>query len=610
MVDVLIQSFNEEKNLSHTLGSLAGWPGRIFVVDSGSTDRTTEIAREMGATVVHRDWEGYARQKNWALDNLPFAADWILILDADEAVSAELREEILALASRPPETVKEAGFLINRVFVFMGRRIWHCGYFPSWNLRLFKRGRARYEDRSVHEHMLCEGRVGKLKHLLIHEDRRGLEHFFAKHNRYSSLEARELFDNPEPWPGFAELAGNPLKRRRFLKSRVLTRLPLVWLWRFLYMYILRGGFLDGRAGWLLSNFISAYEFSIRIKYRELQLRGGELAHEPEGLAQPEGSLTSDFAPRPMGLALERMSGRRSRARSTGRAVFSENVAARRIGVVVLHAGSVEQKDNPLPEWVRGVQVRHARMALAPADSPGGEVHDPSEVRGIGGPLYVDSAVARELDGALPWTLFLAAGDVLDANAWQEVMAFTDTVEPDGAALLLRRKVCRHGRCINSGRATLAAPAILLRSPAVREGARVGRTVRSRSRISHRWDDSIEKILSRELWHARRLAQQHASALKAARGGTPAIPREARWTSIMLAPAGQFLRLMLVEGAVLGGRAAWSAAFIAASVGFVRRLLLREQIDVRFAPAERSEPSSEPAAEGSRRAKRREAALAS
>src|SRR5947208_1753582 len=153
-VDVLIQTFNEEENLPHTLASLRGWVNRVFIVDSGSTDRTVALAEEFGATVVHHPWEGYAAQKNWALDNLPFQSNWILILDADEAVSTELRTEIEELVSRPLDSVPQAGFYLNRVFIFMGRQIRHCGYFPSWNLRLFKRGRARYEDRMVHEHML------------------------------------------------------------------------------------------------------------------------------------------------------------------------------------------------------------------------------------------------------------------------------------------------------------------------------------------------------------------------------------------------------------------------------------------------------------------------
>ena len=293
MLDVLIQTHNEEKNLSHTLASVAGWATRVFVVDSGSTDRTLEIAREFGATVVHHEWEGYARQKNWALDHLDFKAQWTLILDADEAVSPELRREIQDIVAQPSQGIEECGFLINRVFVFMGRRIWHSGYFPSWNLRLFKRGRARYEDRSVHEHMICDGKVGRLKHLLIHEDRRGLEHFFAKHNRYSSLEAQELFEHPEPWPGLLELIKNPVRRRRFLKSRILPKAPMAWMWRFFYMYVLRLGFLDGRAGWWLAQFISNYEFAVQMKLRQLRRRGRDGIRAPSALAEAEGAFDMD-----------------------------------------------------------------------------------------------------------------------------------------------------------------------------------------------------------------------------------------------------------------------------------------------------------------------------
>jgi acetyltransferase-like isoleucine patch superfamily enzyme/glycosyltransferase involved in cell wall biosynthesis len=287
MIDVLIQTFNEEINLPYTLASTQGWAKNVFVVDSGSTDRTCEIARDYGAHVVHHNWEGYAAQKNWALKNLPFESDWTLILDADEAVSPQLRDEIMAIVSKPPEQTEHAGFFINRVFIFMGKAIRHCGYFPSWNLRMFKRGRAVYEDRLVHEHMIVDGSSGYLKHLMIHEDRRGLEHFFAKHNRYSSLEAREIFESPEPWPGLQRFCYDRVTRRRFGKSRILPYLPIPWIWRLVYMYILRAGFLDGRAGWYLCNFIASYEFTIQLKLRELRRLHGrqvyvQALHEPEG----------------------------------------------------------------------------------------------------------------------------------------------------------------------------------------------------------------------------------------------------------------------------------------------------------------------------------------
>ena len=294
MLDVLIQTHNEELNLPYALRSVAGWVNKVFVVDSGSTDRTARIATEAGAQFVHHDWEGYAAQKNWALDNLPFESDWILILDADESVTPELRDEILQVTHRPAEQTNEAGFLLNRVLIFLGTHIYHCGYFPSWNLRLFKRGKARYEERLVHEHMLVNGPTGEMKNLLHHQDRRGLEHFFAKHNRYSTLEAREILEHPQSWPGLATFRDDRVVRRRYLKSTVLPRMPLSWMMRFIWMYFIQLGFLDGKAGWKLSQFISTYEFLIKIKYQELKrLRDmGLLSGDTrQALSQPEGEIS-------------------------------------------------------------------------------------------------------------------------------------------------------------------------------------------------------------------------------------------------------------------------------------------------------------------------------
>lgn len=290
MVDVLIQTHNEELNLPSTLASLKGWVNKVFVVDSGSTDNTRQIAEDFGAVFIHHDWEGYAAQKNWALDHCPFESEWILILDADEACSPELAEEIKAIVSRPAAEVLESAFYINRVFIFMGRQIKHCGYFPSWNLRLFKRGHARYEERLVHEHMIVTGKTGYLRHLLLHEDRRGLEHFIAKHNRYSTLEALEIYAAREQWPGLHTFLFDRVQRRRYLKNRVLPYMPMPWVLRFIYMYLIKLGFLDGRAGWYLCLFISSYEFFIRMKYRELTMLKGRHNTQVRGLAVREGGL--------------------------------------------------------------------------------------------------------------------------------------------------------------------------------------------------------------------------------------------------------------------------------------------------------------------------------
>ncbi len=155
-------------------------------------------------------------------------------------------------------------------------------------MRLFKRGAARYEERNVHEHMIVSGPTGQLRHLLRHEDRRGLEHFIAKHNRYSTLEALEIYRHRERWPGFWRFVNDRVARRRYIKYCVAPKLALPWFFRFVYMYFMRGGILDRRPGLTLCLFISTYELFIRAKYNELVRTGGEAPAGIEGLAVAEG----------------------------------------------------------------------------------------------------------------------------------------------------------------------------------------------------------------------------------------------------------------------------------------------------------------------------------
>lgn len=280
-ITIIIPTRNEEANLGHALASVRAWAAAVFVVDSGSTDRTRQIAEDHGATFVERSWLGHARQKNWAIDNLPIQTEWILFLDADESIEPDLRDELLAISAKPLDQVEESGFYINRYFVFLGKRIRHCGYYPSWNLRFFKRGRARYENRDVHEHMIVDGPVGYCKGHMEHNDRRGLEVYMAKHNRYATLEAREMLrlmeggDAPEL---DAKLLGNQLQRHRWIKHYLYPRLPAKWLCRFLYMYVLRLGFLDGLTGLRFCLFIAAYELLVNLNVVELRLRASNAHH--------------------------------------------------------------------------------------------------------------------------------------------------------------------------------------------------------------------------------------------------------------------------------------------------------------------------------------------
>ena len=268
-VSVLVPTLDEELNLTECLRSVV-WADEVFVVDSFSRDRTVEVARSSGATVVQHAFESYSRQKNWALDTLPFRNDWVLILDADERATSGLRCEIEATL----RNTDYAGFYVNRRFIFLGAWIRHAGWYPSWNLRLFRHRLGRYDDREVHEHVVLNGAAGYLRNDLLHLDRRGLEAFVARHNRYSTLEAAARFKTERDAPDRARLPlsllASPVQRKRFLRERIWPRVPAKPLALFVYMYLVRRGFLDGRAGLALCVFHAFQEFMVGLKLAELR----------------------------------------------------------------------------------------------------------------------------------------------------------------------------------------------------------------------------------------------------------------------------------------------------------------------------------------------------
>lgn len=295
MIDVMIITHNEAINLPHCLQALQGWTNKIFVIDSGSTDGTQDLARSFGAEVVHHDWPGYAEQKNWGMENLPFESPWLLIVDADEVITPKLRDQLVELARKPVDDIPENGFFINRLTYFLDRPIRHCGYFPSWNMRFFKRNKGRYEDRLVHEHIIIDDPIGKIKEPMLHEDRRGLEHYFAKHNRYSTLESRQLFidiTQPDEKKVSANVTAET-NRRRWLKRNVTQFVPLPSLWRFLYMYVIKLGVLDGVAGFEFCRFIATYDSMVALKLRELLRQRKRAGNQVEdAVAAPLSALSN------------------------------------------------------------------------------------------------------------------------------------------------------------------------------------------------------------------------------------------------------------------------------------------------------------------------------
>ncbi|MBV8715658.1 MAG: glycosyltransferase family 2 protein [Chloroflexi bacterium] len=268
-VSVLVPTLDEELNLPECLDSLT-WADEVFVLDSYSHDTTVEVARARGANVVQHGWEGYSRQKNWALSTLPFRNDWVLIVDADERVTPELRCELQQVLANPTCD----GYYLNRKFIFLGTWIRHAGWYPSWNLRLFRHQLGRYDDREVHEHVVLNGRAGYLRSDLLHRDRRGLEAYISRHNRYSTLEATARLKAERDAPDRAKLPvsvlASPVQRKRFLRERVWPHVPGKPLVLFVYMYFLRRGFLDGRAGLALCVFHAFQEFIVGLKLAELR----------------------------------------------------------------------------------------------------------------------------------------------------------------------------------------------------------------------------------------------------------------------------------------------------------------------------------------------------
>ncbi len=266
-LSVLIPTLNEARNLPACLDSVA-WAGDVVVLDSGSEDASREIAAARGARVVQRRFDNFAAHKNWALDHVDFAHDWILILDADERIGADLAAEIRQVVAA---TSPHQGYYLARRILWRGRWLRHGGRYPDYNLRLFRRGKARYEDRLVHEHMVVDGTAGYLTHPLEHDDDKGIERYFERHDHYSSLEAVEVMRARRGHGGGLRgdlwIAGPA--RRRALKDWAYRYLPARPAFVFFYLYLLRLGCLDGRAGFDAALLRAFYEYQVDLKLREL-----------------------------------------------------------------------------------------------------------------------------------------------------------------------------------------------------------------------------------------------------------------------------------------------------------------------------------------------------
>lgn len=237
---VIVPTYNEESTLRGCLESVR-FADEILVVDSFSTDATPAIAAEFGARVLQHEYVYSARQKNWAIPRATH--EWVLLVDADERVTPGLRDEVLELLRRGPD---RDGYWIPRANHFLGKRIRHCGWGSDKVIRLFRRDRARYQDREVHAEIDLPGALPVLRHPLEHHSFRSFGQYWRKLQLYSEWGAAQLYKEGRR-AGFLEIFGRPVTR-------------------FLKMYVVRGGFLDGLHGLVLS-WLGA--FTVYLKYARL-----------------------------------------------------------------------------------------------------------------------------------------------------------------------------------------------------------------------------------------------------------------------------------------------------------------------------------------------------
>ncbi|MBI5805991.1 glycosyltransferase family 2 protein [candidate division TA06 bacterium] len=257
MISALIIAKDEKNNIGPCLDSLQGFAGEIIVVvDSSSTDETEQISRNKGARVLVKEWQGFGATKNWGLQQA--SGDLILWIDADERMTPELAKEITTTIQ---SNRNFSALAFPRKAYFLGRWIKHCGWYPGYVTRLFKKEKARFNDKQVHEMLVVDGKVIKLKEALLHYTDPDLAHYLLKFNKYTRLAAEQM-----------NKSGS-----RFKLSGVILK-PLIV---FVKMYIIKLGFLDGMEGFILSVLSAHYSFVKNIRLWEIKRHQGNMPRANE-----------------------------------------------------------------------------------------------------------------------------------------------------------------------------------------------------------------------------------------------------------------------------------------------------------------------------------------
>jgi glycosyltransferase involved in cell wall biosynthesis len=278
-VSILVLTKNEQQDLPGCLQSVA-WSSDIVVYDSCSNDRTQDIAASAGARIIERPFDNWASHQNWGLRNISFRHPWVFYIDADERLTPEAAAELQTIASNPDPLY--VAYRICRRDFFQGRQLRHVQTSP-WYIRFFLPEFVHYE-RLVNPITMVDGHVGDLNHHLDHYPfSKGLSHWIARHNSYSSFEAQQILQNrasQEPFSLPAAFFERDFNRRRFHQKEIFYRLPARPLIKFLLLYVLKRGFLDGRPGFTYALLQSIYEAMIVLKVQELEQP--QVLHPPAG----------------------------------------------------------------------------------------------------------------------------------------------------------------------------------------------------------------------------------------------------------------------------------------------------------------------------------------
>ena len=245
-ISAAIITYNEERNISRALESLRCCD-EVVVVDSGSTDRTVELAEKLGARVIESNWRGYAGQKNYASSQCEY--DWVMSLDADEALSEALEGEIWQIKKNGPQF---DAYTMPRLAQYLGRWILHSGWYPDRKVRLFDRRKAKWVGNYVHEAVVVEGSLGHLKSNILHFTCHSLSEHLSTMDRYTTLAAEQIVDQ-KTHVGWTQLAVNPA-------------------WTFFKSYVLQLGFLDGMEGLAIANMAALYNFLKYAKAKNMSPR--------------------------------------------------------------------------------------------------------------------------------------------------------------------------------------------------------------------------------------------------------------------------------------------------------------------------------------------------